>query len=193
MKTLFILTLMATVAVGWQPAQARSIVECIDQAGNVTFASQTCPAGTTKRADKRVAGPEPGAPDAAADMAKIAAKSPVVMFSVKPCDSCDLIRLVLQKRGIPFTEKDAGADVAVQAELRKATGGQLSVPTVTVGTQVVTGYNKSALESALDGAGYPPPPAGAQEGASTEAKAATTGGTAPPTDTTPPDAATPAP
>jgi glutaredoxin len=157
MKTLIILIVVAATSASWRPAQARTIVECIDQAGNVTFASQTCPAGTTKRADKRVAGFDPGTPNPAAEMAKVAKKHPVVMFSIKPCDSCDLMRLLLQKRGIPFTEKDAGADLAVQAELRKATGGQLSVPTITVDGQVITGYNKPGLESALDSAGYPPP------------------------------------
>jgi glutaredoxin len=71
------------------------------------------------------------------------------------CEACELVRDQLDGRDVAYTEKDATTDRAIQGELAAVTGGALTVPTVTVGTQKFTGYSRNDLKSALTEAGYP--------------------------------------
>jgi glutaredoxin len=77
---------------------------------------------------------------------------PVALYAVPDCDVCDVVRVYLSKRGIPFEERNL-AEASVQDQLT-ALGGRLEVPTVTIGGLVITGYDRSALANALDAAGY---------------------------------------
>jgi glutaredoxin len=86
-------------------------------------------------------------------MQELVNRYPVTLYTVTDCDACDLVRMQLQNRDVPYTEKDSATDVEVQTEL-KAKAGTLSVPTVTIGNQVLSGYNKMALDNALDEVGY---------------------------------------
>ena len=47
-------------------------------------------------------------------------------------------------------------NAANQEELKNKTSN-MTVPTMTVGSTILTGYNRSAIDSALNQAGYPPP------------------------------------
>lgn len=142
---------IAALACLAQPVPAVvTVVQCADAEGETLFA-ETCPPGTTVVAEKRL----PGAPkEQAPDLAELAERSPVTLYAVADCDACDLVRNQLERRGIPFTEKDAGDDVEVQKELQALSGG-LTVPAVRIAERVLTGYDKRALDSALDEAGYP--------------------------------------
>ncbi len=151
------------------PAPAAPIIvfECLDAEGAAFFADR-CPPGTTQASQKRILGVlrEEGT-----DVQALAEERPVTLYAVPVCDACDLVRNQLQKRQIPFTEKDASSDLEVQNALKAAAGG-LTVPAVTIADQVITGYNKQALDGALDTAGYPPAPdAIAPEEAAEEATA----------------------
>jgi glutaredoxin len=84
----------------------------------------------------------------------VAEKYPVVLYSVPKCSSCDLARAYLQKRKVPFSEKNVENDRKSQEEMKEKTKG-LSVPTILVGTKVMSGYMESLLEGELDQAGYP--------------------------------------
>ena len=86
---------------------------------------------------------------------EIADQHPIVFFSAPNCDACDLVRNQLQRRKVPFSEKDSSEDPDTQAELAEVTGGPLTVPTIVVGEQKFTGYRKNELDSALNDAGYP--------------------------------------
>jgi glutaredoxin len=70
------------------------------------------------------------------------------------CGSCDLARLYLEKRKVPFTEKNLDNNPETQQELKKKSGS-LSAPTITIGEKVMNGYLESLLEGELDAAGYP--------------------------------------
>lgn len=146
------LAITALVAAAASAANAVTVLECVDQSGAMSF-RDVCPPGTTKVGEREVAG-EPKV--ALPDISETVAKNPVTLYIGPQCDACDLVRMHLQNRGVPFTEKDASTTVAIQEELQKATGGPLTVPTTQVGTEVLTGYNKQSLEGALDNAGYPP-------------------------------------
>jgi len=131
-------------------AQAVTIVQCEDADGNRTY-QESCPPGTEVVETKNVyTGPKESAPDLEA----LQEDKPVVFYSVATCDACDLVRSYLNTRGIPFSEKAVGDDAELQEELIAKTG-ELSVPVVTIGEEVVEGYNKPVLKDKLDAAGYP--------------------------------------
>ncbi|MGD9600392.1 MAG: glutaredoxin family protein [Gammaproteobacteria bacterium] len=92
-------------------------------------------------------------PTSAADIAK---KSPVILYVVPACDTCDLLRLQLETRGIPFTEMDVSTNRASQDALETASGA-LTVPTVTIGSEVLQGFDRANLDARLTAVGYPAP------------------------------------
>lgn len=79
---------------------------------------------------------------------------PVTLYLSDCGNACDQAGKLLQKRGVPFTQKNA-KDPQVAEELAKLTGGKLLVPLLTVGTNVVKGFEEGAWQTALDVAGYP--------------------------------------
>ncbi|MEQ8663547.1 MAG: glutaredoxin family protein [Gammaproteobacteria bacterium] len=152
LNTVVLILLMALFA----GAHARSVVECVDGDGNVSF-RDSCPPGMTKKGEKRLRGV--GGSDAdGPDLADIAAAHPVTVYVVPQCDACDLVRNALSSRDIPHTVKDVQDDAAAQEELKGRSGG-LTVPTTLVGERVLTGYSRDAIDGALRQAGYPVAPA----------------------------------
>jgi glutaredoxin len=109
-----------------------------------------------RKGEKRFQGTiKPKGPDVQA----IAEQHPVTLYSAPSCNACDLVRLQLQNRGVPFAEKDASNDKQIQQQLREVTGnaeGALTVPVVQVDQDVIVNYDNQALQQALDRAGYPP-------------------------------------
>jgi glutaredoxin len=80
-------------------------------------------------------------------------KFPVVLYTTSKCSPCDLGRQLLSKRGIAFAEKSVSSteDTAL---LEKITG-QRQLPSLSIGTQMLTGFQASEWHSYLDTAGYP--------------------------------------
>ena len=132
---------------------AVTIVECVDNSGQSTFQSY-CPPGTTKKGEKKLQG---DLKSQKTDVNLIATKHPVTLYAAPNCQACDLVRMQLNNRGVPFTEKDVSTDIEIQNELRSLTGGTgaLSVPVVQLDEDILTGYNQQALDASLDRAGYP--------------------------------------
>jgi glutaredoxin len=85
---------------------------------------------------------------------EIVKKYPVTLYSVPECGTCDLARLYLQKRKVPFSEQNLENNGELQQTLKKKSGS-LSVPTIMVGEKVMKGYVESILKDELDAAGYP--------------------------------------
>lgn len=81
----------------------------------------------------------------------------LTLYSIEVCDACDLVRNLLNDRGLPFTEKDAENDVAVQDELREVSG-VLSVPVLAIGDEALTGFNRELILRVLSDAGFPTDP-----------------------------------
>jgi glutaredoxin len=134
------------------PAYALTVVECVDQDGNSSF-RDSCPPEMTLKSKLELRGePEPEEPPSAEEIAR---DNPVTLFVAPNCNACDLVRNLLETRGIPFAEKDASEDPQVQAELSTITEGPLVVPTVTIGEIKLTDYNKTEIESALSSVGFP--------------------------------------
>lgn len=125
-----------------------TIVECEAPDGSVTFAS-SCPPGTTVKG-RRVVTTTPSAAERAADAV---AEHPVTFFTVTDCEACDLMRVTLQRTGVPFDEVNVAADVEAQAMLSERFG-KIRAPVTMVGDRAIPGYDRKALRAALAEAGY---------------------------------------
>lgn len=148
----WILPLLLAATLPPDALAARTVVECRGPDGAISYRDR-CPPSESKVSEKRlshVSRPQPSA-------AEVASRNPVVLYSVPSCDTCDLVRLQLQTRGVPFKEKDASTDPVIQEELKSASGA-VTVPTVMIGTKALAGYDRAALAERLDAAGYPAPP-----------------------------------
>jgi len=147
---LFVTVLMA---IGIPAAQADTLYKWVDSQGRISYHDQPPPEGAGYRVEEKVLGT--GNKHKEEDkLAKIVEKFPVVLYSVPDCGSCDLARLYLQKRKVPFTEQNLNADPELQQTLKKKIGS-LSAPTLMIGEKVMKGYVESVLEGELDGVGYP--------------------------------------
>lgn len=104
-----------------------------------------------------VAGDAEGAAASTAGLPQVlrqpVARFPVTLVTGADCAPCDAARQALQRRGIPFRERSVTSDDDHQA-LQRLAGG-LTVPTLTVGSQVMRGWMESDWQATLDLAGYP--------------------------------------
>jgi glutaredoxin len=148
-----LLLVMALMAIGIPAAQADTLYKWVDGQGRISYHDQPPPDGAGYRVEEKVLGT--GNKRKENDtLSKVAEKFPVVLYSVPDCGSCDVARLYLQKRKVPFTEQNLNADPELQQTLKKKIGS-LSAPTIMIGEKVMKGYVESVLEGELDGVGYP--------------------------------------
>lgn len=129
---------------------ATTVLQCEDADGNHTF-QERCPPGAKAVIIKQI---QTGSRNSTAILDMLQEEKPVVLFRVANCEACDRVRSYLRCRGVPFAEKDVSNNAAVQEELMTKTG-ELSVPVITIGDEVVDGYSDADLKHHLDAAGYP--------------------------------------
>lgn len=155
-------------------AQAVTVYECVDDAGNTTY-EQFCPPGTTPANEKDI---HTGGGAAATKPAAGTAKTPdveILMYSAPNCDACLIMRGILDEYKAPYTDKNINSSDDVKRELQEKTGGSgtLTIPTVIVGDTVIAGFKKDNLISTLEQAGFKKPAAeaGQEEGTPEESPA----------------------
>ncbi|MEO7496698.1 MAG: glutaredoxin family protein [Massilia sp.] len=124
-----------------------------DAKGVVHFGDSPPPADAKKTQEVRAAGgPGGGAPLPYA-LAQAARNSPVTLYTMTDCDSCKLGRQLLQKRGIPFSEKTVSSNEDL-AKL-KAITNEATLPQMTVGGRKLVGFEEFLWNQALSDAEYP--------------------------------------
>ena len=96
------------------------------------------------------AGPEIALP---LELRAVVGRFPVTLYAAADCAPCDNGRRLLRARGVPFAERLISEDIDTDA-LERLSGGR-TVPTLTVGGQVLRGYAETDWQSTLDLAGYP--------------------------------------
>jgi glutaredoxin len=148
-----LLLVTALMAIGIPAAQADTLYKWVDSQGHISYHDQPPPEGAGYRVEEKVLGT--GNKHKEDDkLAKVVEKYPIILYSVPDCDSCDLARLYLEKRKVPFTEQNLNTNPELQQTLKKKIGS-LSAPTIMIGEKVMKGYVESVLEGELDGVGYP--------------------------------------
>lgn len=135
------------------PAHAERLFKVVDEHGNVTY--QTAPPsgdGGTVELREIYGGEDPAEEAIARDRAAL--NHPVILYAIKKCKPCDRARAQLQKRKVPFEEKDPTSDAKLYKKYTEMVDGT-NVPGLSVGENVVADYTADALKKALDEAGYP--------------------------------------
>jgi hypothetical protein len=152
------LMLIAVLAVAGT-ANAAQLYRWVDDKGRVEW-RDTPPPASAKKVERRTVGGSVIETSALPYSVQQAVKNfPLTLYTNECGDSCSKARAHLNRRGLPFTEKNPEEDIE---GFRKLTGGNLGVPLLFVGRESLRGYQEEAWDSALDSAGYPRSVAGAR-------------------------------
>jgi glutaredoxin len=87
------------------------------------------------------------------ELQQVVRRYPVALYTTNECATCERAREYLQRRGIPYRERQALNADDVQALERLV--GSRAVPSLTVGPQPLVGYDVNQWAEYLDAAGYP--------------------------------------
>ena len=145
----------AVVVLAGTAAQAQTVYRIVSADGKVTFSDK--PPVTTDQG--KVVGTGVGASGAASstglpfELRQVANKYPVALYTASKCGPCDSARVMLNSRGIPFTERTV--NTPEDAESLQRISGDTSLPFVTLGGQRLKGFTDSEWTQYLDAAGYP--------------------------------------
>ena len=72
------------------------------------------------------------------------------------CEACDVVQGLLTNYGVNFNEVNVEADIALQNQLKEKISAEasLTLPTTIIGEEVIIGYKRQDLITALESAGY---------------------------------------
>ena len=136
------------------PVQAGSLYRWVDSAGNVHYADQPPPQDVKDVQEKKLVKPAPSSGQTSYATQAAARNFPVTLYVTNCGETCTRAREHLNKRGIPFSEKNP-AEPDVAEALQKLAGG-VEVPVLVVGkASPIKGYGAESWDAALDVAGYP--------------------------------------
>lgn len=138
------------------PASAQTIYRIVGPDGRVTFSDKP-PANADAKATATSAGGRAlGTPDGATlpyELRQVAARYPVALYSGANCVPCNAGRLMLQGRGIPYTELAITSQEDNEA-LQRLSGDSV-LPFLTIGGQKIKGYSEAEWSQFLNAANYP--------------------------------------
>lgn len=144
---------MAICAIG---AQAQTVYRIVGPDGKVTFSDKPPAAATNVTARSttgRAVDPNPQNANLPFELRQVVARFPVTLYSGAGCVPCNAGRLLLQARGIPYTEYAIASNEDVEALQRLS--GDKSLPFVTIGGQKIKGYSEAEWTQFLNAAKYP--------------------------------------
>ena len=76
----------------------------------------------------------------------------VTVYTTESCPYCKLVKEYLDEKGVEYKNVDVANDSAAANEMVKKSG-QMGVPVVDIDGVIIVGWNKDALEEALEKAG----------------------------------------
>ena len=152
MKIIFLF--ICLLAVVYTNAQAESLFRWVDKDGKVHYGDK--PAEDAIGAEQKKFGAAPAAGDDELSYGVRKAKQdfPVTLYTAANCgDTCVQARALLNKRGVPYIEKNLLTNEDIDAF--KKLGGGNGVPALTVGKTMLSGFEAGQWNSELDIAAYP--------------------------------------
>lgn len=160
MQTLKLSSLAAVAAVfvlGSVCAQAQTVYRIVGPDGKVTFSDKP-PVAAATSVTARNAGNRPAEANAQSsnlpfELRQVVARFPVTLYTGAGCAPCNAGRLMLQGRGIPYTEYSIGSNEDIEALQRLS--GEKSLPFLTIGGQKIKGYSEAEWSQLLSAANYP--------------------------------------
>jgi len=72
----------------------------------------------------------------------------VVIYSTPTCHFCHMAKEFFAEHNIQYTEHDVATDLQKREEMKQKSG-QMGVPVITVGDELLVGFDKERLENAL--------------------------------------------
>jgi glutaredoxin len=150
------LLIALTVAGLAGPALAQYKV--VDADGRVTYTDRPPVAETAKvvplgRGGAPAAGATATEGGLPFELRQVATRFPVTLYTGASCTPCEAGRQLLRQRGVPYAERQIVSDED-SAALERLSGGR-TIPSLTVGSQALRGFNPSDWANYLDAAGYP--------------------------------------
>lgn len=152
MRLTYILMVLPLVLAG--TASAAEMFRWVDADGKVHY-TDAPPPPTAKNVQQKKLGDKAGSAQIPYVLQQALKNFPVTLYSNECGDACAKAKALLNKRGIPFTEKDPEKNPDDAESLKKLAGGTLTVPLLLVGSSVLKGFEEDGWNSALDLAGYP--------------------------------------
>jgi glutaredoxin len=135
---------------------AHALYKVVGPDGKVTYTDQppTSAQNKVQSVNQRGGGSEEDSgPALPFELRQVAQRYPVTLYTADKCSGCDAGRQLLRDRGIPYSERTVSTAEDIAA-LGRLTGGT-DVPVVSIGTQVLRGFQRADWSSYLDVAGYP--------------------------------------
>lgn len=147
-----VVTVTMMISILAAPASAAQLYRWVDDSGRVEW-RDTPPPPNAKSVEQRKIGGNTIQTSSLPYSVQLAAKNfPVTLWANNCGEGCDKARAHLNRRGVPYSEKDPQADLGA---FKKVSGGDLGVPLLFVGNTKLRGYLESDWDDALDIAGYP--------------------------------------
>lgn len=72
----------------------------------------------------------------------------VKIYTTPTCPYCAMAKAFLKENGIEFIEVDVASDRAAAIEMIEKSG-QMSVPVLDIGGQIIVGFDREAIKKAL--------------------------------------------
>lgn len=72
----------------------------------------------------------------------------IKIYSTPSCPYCKLAKEFLKESGVSYEDVDVAANPSAANEMVKVSG-QMGVPVLMIGDQVIVGWNKQAIQEAL--------------------------------------------
>lgn len=134
-------------------ANAVKLYKWVDAEGKVSYQDQPPPSG---QAFEEKSFTEQGVrngrnPDVSRSRA--IRENPIVLYVANNCDSCDIVRTILEMNNAPYEQVAVDSDVEKQDELKELVGS-IRVPTVTIGGEEIKQLDRKRIEDALRQNGY---------------------------------------
>jgi hypothetical protein len=133
-------------------ANAAQLYRWVDSKGNVEWRDTPPPASVpAKNVQQRKLGENVISGENSYSLQQATKSHPVTLWATDCGALCTDARALLNRRGVPFTEKTPQSDFAT---FKKLSPGS-EIPLLQVGTIQLKGYLESEWDSTLDSAGYP--------------------------------------
>lgn len=137
-------------------AQAQTVYRIVGPDGKVTFSDKPPVNSATANVTSPAGKPVPARADESVlpfELRQSMARYPVTLYAGPGCVPCNAGRLLLQGRGVPYTEFNISSNADIDALQRIS--GDTSLPFLTIGGQKIKGYSQTEWTQFLNAANYP--------------------------------------
>lgn len=135
-------------------AIAAEMYRWVDADGKVHY-TDTSPPLSAENIQKKKLGNKAGDAQMSYSLQQAVKNFPVILYNSKCGEPCSNATELLVERGIPFSSKIPEKNEKDAESLKKITNGELAVPVLVIGKDILKGFERNSWNNTLDLAGYP--------------------------------------